>query len=56
MRLCQNTIGSAFSYYVFSSPSKKSKKKPGLSQARALIFPKDLVSLSNSISYGKDTL
>lgn len=53
MRLCQNTIGSAFSHYV---PPQKKVKKPGLSQARALIFPKDLVSLSNSISYGKDTL
>lgn len=37
-------------------PPPKKVKKPGLSQARALIFPKDLVSLSNSISYGKDTL
>ena len=37
-------------------PPTKKLKKPGLSQARALIFPKDLVSLSNSISYDKDTL
>ena len=41
--------------FLIMSPPKK-VKKPGLSQARALIFPKDLVSLSNSISYGKDTL
>ncbi len=35
----------------------KKDKKPGLSQARALIFfSKYLVSLSNSISYDKDTL
>ena len=42
--------------FLIMSPPKKKVKKPGLSQARALIFPKDLVSLSNSISYGKDTL
>ena len=44
--------GTAFSV-IF--PPKKKVKKPGLSQARALIFPKDSVSLSNSTSYGKDT-
>ncbi len=46
--MCQN-IGTAFSV-----PTKK-LKKPELSQVRALIFPKDLISISNSISYSKDT-
>ena len=45
----------AFEGHFICYPYKKDKK-PGLSQARALIFPKDLVSLSNSISYNKDTL